>query len=139
MLSRERLRGVLVDEAWAYGYTLTIWGAGALLIAEYGVPSQLDVLGYVAGSLVGFGLLTWYAFRGLLVGVEHERRDVRTAAQMVHLGATFLNLVGALVFVRLAHGVGVPEPVTFALVGFQATIVYSLFLVVEEELGRRLR
>ncbi|GGN11337.1 hypothetical protein [Halarchaeum nitratireducens] len=134
---RDRLARTLLDESWAYGYTLTIWGAGAFLIAEFGVPTHLDVLGYVTGSLVGFAALTWYGFGGFLVRVERDSRDVRSAVEMVHLFATFCNLLGALAAIRLVDAFPVPEPVVFSAVGCWATVGYSLLLLVEEYVGER--
>jgi len=134
---RDRLARTLLDESWAYGYTLTIWGAGAFLIAEYGVPSHLDVLGYVTGSLVGFAALTYYSFGGLLVHIDREGRDVRSAIEMVHLFATLCNLVVALLVIRAVHTVGLPTPASFTVVGVTATTGYSLLLLVEEVLGER--
>ncbi|WP_435100982.1 hypothetical protein [Halarchaeum sp. P4] len=139
MNHRDRLARTLLDEAWAYGYTLTIWGAGALLIAEYGVPSHLDVVAYVGGSLLGFGALTWYSFGGLLVGVERESRDVRSAVEMVHLFATFCNLLCALLTLHLVLRLPIPEVVVFGVVGVGATVGYSVLLLVEEILGERFR
>jgi len=134
---RDRLARTLLDESWAYGYTLTIWGAGAFLIAEYGVPSHLDVLSYVIGSLLGFAVLTWYSFGGLLVGVDRERRSVHSAVEMVHLFATFCNLLLALTVVHVEHVFSVYEPFGFCVVGFTATVGYSLLLLVEEYVGER--
>ncbi|QLC33357.1 hypothetical protein EFA46_003765 [Halarchaeum sp. CBA1220] len=139
MSHRDRLARTLLDESWAYGYTLTIWGAGAFLIAEYGVPSHLDVIGYVGGSLLGFAALTWYSFGGLLVGVERDSRDVRSPVEMVHLFATFCNLVGALLTIQAARALGVPERATFVAVGVGSTVGYSLLLLVEEVVGERYR
>ncbi|WP_211311688.1 hypothetical protein [Halarchaeum salinum] len=137
MSHRDRLARTLLDESWAYGYTLTIWGAGAFLIAEFGVPSHLDVIGYVTGSLLGFAALTWYGFGGLLVSVERDSRDIRSAVEMVHLFATFCNLLGALATIWLAHALSAPEAAVFGLVGFGATVGYSLLLLVEEYVGER--
>jgi len=134
---RDRLARTLLDESWAYGYTLTIWGTGAFLIAAFGTPTPLAVLGYVSGSLVGFAALTWYSFGGLFVGVERESRDVRSAVEMIHLVATFCNLLVALALVDVEHVVEVPRAVGFAFVGFVATVGYSVFLLLEERVGER--
>lgn len=137
MSHRDRLARTLLDESWAYGYTLTIWGAGAFLIAEYGVPSHLGVLGYVTGSLLGFAALTWYSFGGLLVDVERDGRSVKSAVEMVHLFATFCNLLLALAVMQVEHVFGVYEPLGFGVVGFVATVGYSLLLLIEETIGER--
>ncbi|QDX40165.1 hypothetical protein [Salarchaeum sp. JOR-1] len=139
MSFRARLAQTLVDESRAYGYTLVIWGAGAMLIAEYGVPSSPAVLAYITGSLLGFAAVTYYAFGGVLTAAEESARDVKTAAEMVHLAATFCNLVVAIALVTLFANTPTPEIAAFGVVGFQATVGYSVLLVAEEVLGERLQ
>ena len=52
-----------------YGYTLTIWGSGAVLIRSHGTPSVGEVFVFVAGALVAFDLL------GLVSGGALVRRE----------------------------------------------------------------
>lgn len=134
---RNRLARTLLDESWAYGYTLTIWGAGAFLIAAFGVPSYFDVLAYITGSLAGFAALTAYSFGGLHVPVTKEPRQVETAVEMVHLAATLGNLLLVLAAIAAEDALGVPVVLSFALTGFQATVGYSVLLLVEEYAGEK--
>lgn len=46
----------------AYGYTITIWSSGALVIYLHGKPDVQDVFIFVIGASFGFGLVsaaTW--------------------------------------------------------------------------------
>lgn len=136
---RDRLARTLLDESWAYGYTLTIWGSGAFLIAEFGVPTHVDVVAYITGSLLGFAALAWYSYGGLTVSVDREPRQVETVAEMVHLAATLLNLLLVLGVLVALNRADVTPPLVFALAGVQATVGYSVFLLVEGYLGEELR
>lgn len=134
----DRLASNLTAEAQAYGYTLTIWGAGALLVAAYGVPDPTAVFLYVSGALVGFGALAAVAFSGLF-----ERRAPGEAtlfvASMVHVAATVGNLVVSYLAVVAARRAGLPAGATFFLVGAQATATYNLLLLLEEYAVERVR
>ena len=49
-----------------YGYTLTIWCAGALLVHRFGSPGLTAIFLFLAGATVGYGVLavvTWPARR----------------------------------------------------------------------------
>jgi hypothetical protein len=72
----KRLASTLRSESSAYGYTLTIWGAGALTIHEYGMPGELSVFAYVGGALLGFAALSWFAFEGPLSHVDEADVDM---------------------------------------------------------------
>jgi hypothetical protein len=61
------LSTLLVASAAPYGYTLTIWGSGALLIRSHGAPDVGEVFLFVAGAITGFNLL------GLLVAETINR------------------------------------------------------------------
>jgi hypothetical protein len=126
----QRLAHNLVAESKAYGYTLAIWGAGALLIHEFGTPDALEVGLYIGGALAAIAVLTAVAFGGVLT--EHERDGQQVvAASMVHILATGGNLVVSYALVVLVERIGFPEPVPFVLVGFQTTCLYNVFLLFE--------
>ena len=48
---RHALRVVVAAESKAYGFTLVIWGSGALTAAERGVPGATDVVAFVGGAM----------------------------------------------------------------------------------------
>lgn len=126
----QRLAHNLVAESKAYGYTLAIWGAGALLIHKFGTPDSLEIGLYVGGALAAIALLTAVAFRGILAEHERDNQGV-AAASMVHILATGGNLVVSYVLVLIVERIGLPEPVSFVLVGFQTTCLYNVFLLCE--------
>jgi len=40
-----------------YGYTMSIWSAGALVMGVQGLPQPAEVFTFLAGSIAAFGLL----------------------------------------------------------------------------------
>lgn len=133
MDASERLARNLVSESKAYGYTLTIWGAGALLFHHYGTPNVAEIGLYIGGALVAMATLTAVAFGGFLA--EHGAGDGQlVAASMVHLLATGGNLVVSYALVAASARVGLPANAAFVLVGFQTTVCYNGFLLLEHAL-----
>jgi hypothetical protein len=51
---RKNLREVVGGAATPYGYTLSIWAAGATLVSVHGLPTTLAALTFVAGAVLGF-------------------------------------------------------------------------------------
>lgn len=133
---RTRLADNLARESAAYGYTLTVWGSGAMLIAAYGVPTPLEVLTFVTGAVLGFALLASVAFESPFDERSTDADDLRVAS-MVHV-------VGTLGTLAVAYGLtglrswGVPAVAVFGTVGVFAIVGYNLALLVEEIAARRL-
>jgi hypothetical protein len=48
------LESVAAASAAPYGYTISIWSTGALLMHAHGMPDVLDVLLFVLGAISGF-------------------------------------------------------------------------------------
>ena len=48
---------MLESSAAPYGYTITIWSTGALLMHFRGAPQVGDVFSFLAGAVAGFALL----------------------------------------------------------------------------------
>ena len=46
---RKNLRAIVGAAAAPYGYTLSIWAAGAALISVHGIPKTLAALSFVVG------------------------------------------------------------------------------------------
>lgn len=57
------LAGVAGSTAGPYGYTITVWSAGALLIHFRGSPSVWEVFLFAAGAVLAFSLLAIVAER----------------------------------------------------------------------------
>lgn len=123
----------LTDESKAYGYTLVIWGSGALLIEQYNFPVLAEVMSFITGAIIGFGLLAVIAWHGVFrdVPVMHDER--LTVASMIH----FLAALGTISISKLLH---VGDPVTaFFIVGVNASIMYNLLLLLEAVFTEELR
>jgi hypothetical protein len=126
---RTRLAANLVSESEAYGYTLTIWGSGALLIHSYSVPGVARILSFVAGALVGFALLAAVAFEGFSARMDVEESPSSLVVSAIHV----LSTGGALAVVSFLLDVtpdGWPL-VTFFVVGALATVTYNVLLLFE--------
>ncbi len=63
-----------------YGYTVTIWAAGAYLIGERGFPSLWEAFAFVSGAILAFALLT-----GLW---QRRRQPARREGQTLPSGAS---------------------------------------------------
>lgn len=136
MDSRHRLAQNLVSESNAYGYSLTVWGSGAILVARYGTPTPPQVIAYVAGALVAFGLLAAVAFDAFLGDVETESPRHLFVTSMVHVVATLGNLLVSWLLVVPLAASALPAVVGFSLVGVQSTLLYNVLLLAEEALAR---
>lgn len=130
MDARSRLESNLVAEAEAYGYTLSIWGSGALLIHAFGVPGVARALAYVYGAIAGFAVLALVAFPSITEQAAVERSASARVASMLHLVATG----GTLELVNLFIVTVGDRRVTlvFFSAGVIATVSYNLLLLLEE-------
>jgi hypothetical protein len=134
---RERLAENLTSESKAYGYTLTVWGTGAILINQYSTPDIVEFFLYIGGGLLGFGVLGLLAFRELFAREQPEGNDQLIVASTVHiLGTGGALVVGYLLARLISLYPSLPEAAGFLLLGFQATVVYNLLLLVESSLVR---
>ncbi|HTU86334.1 MAG TPA: hypothetical protein VMF57_12220 [Solirubrobacteraceae bacterium] len=75
-----------------YGYTLTVWSSGALLIHSRGSPAVWEVFLFLTGAVVAFAVL-WLLGRGT---IEHARPVSHQSARAM-AGALDLFAVGVAV------------------------------------------
>ena len=54
---RAALATVVAASALPYGYTLAIWGSGAVLVRTRGAPSRAEAFIFAAGAIAGFYLV----------------------------------------------------------------------------------
>lgn len=117
---RAALGATISASAAPYGYTLTIWGSGAIVIHSHGSPSAGDVFLFIAGALAGFDVLGALA-RGALARKEslqsRQDRVLAAALDWVAVGAA----AGAVAL--LAE---IPGWVPWLIAPLVATIVYVL-------------
>lgn len=116
---RTALRSVVAASAAPYGYTISIWGSGALLLSHHGVPDTTDVAAFIAGAIIAFGTLALIAGRAGAGAVEpaHHAED-RILAGTLHWLATGAATTAAALISAL-H-----TPIAWPLTSFAATSVY---------------
>ena len=133
----QRLAGNLTSESEAYGYTLTIWGTGALLINQYSTPNVVQVFSFVGGGLLGFAVLALLAFRCLFAREDPDENDQLIVASAIHLVGTGGALsIGYLLIEATRFYTPLPAAAGFLFAGFEATVVYNLLLLGETFLVR---
>lgn len=109
---RHSLRKAVGTSAGPYGYTLTIWTTGAVLIHARGVPGTLEALLFMLGNVVGFALVGAAAFRSGPTGVSH--------------GTSHPVLWGSFHFVPVAASIGAASLVAALVDGSAAWPVAGL-------------
>ena len=116
---RQALARVTSILAIPYGYTVTLWCAGALIVADHGFPTRMNVLLFAAGAVGGFVLLG-------LIGRAHldDQVPMRVPATVV---ANVFPIVVALVLVSLPLRV-LSKALAYPTASFVATVVYLLSL-----------
>jgi hypothetical protein len=123
------LRSTLIEESRAYGFTLAFWGSGALLIQHYGPPNLEQVIMYVGGALLGFGLLTMWAFR--------EAFTTATAEDPEYLVLSMVHFVSAIVPILVTFMVLGIGDFAFLISGFSVATIYNILMVAEERMSRK--
>lgn len=132
---REQLARNLTAESEAYGYTLSIWGGGAILIHQYGLPTLSQIFLYIVGALLAFAVLVAIAFRHLFVAHETTHHRELILASMIHLIATLGSLGGAYLVIQTTITTVFPAKGGFLAVGFQLTLTYNLLILLERVLA----
>ena len=124
----ELLRKNVTQGSASYGYTLCIWGSGALLLTAFDLVPKY-IFSYISGALVGFLVLAFMAFRNLFTRIE-PREEVLIVVSMVHfigaLGTIYVSHLLISIFAGRIDPWGV-----FFLVGINATFTFNLLLLVE--------
>jgi len=62
---RAALGTIVSASATPYGYTISLWSSGALLVHFHGSPSVGEVFLFLTGALLGFGLVGAFAHGAL--------------------------------------------------------------------------
>ncbi|MUL42905.1 hypothetical protein FZ103_17305 [Streptomonospora sp. PA3] len=133
MLLRE-LRLALRNNSGAYGYSVMITGALAVLTAINGSPGAGQVFLFMLGAALSFAAVEALATR-------MYRRSLREdeATKVIALGSSLnfgsiLSAVGAAALVALV----IPPTAGWVVGGFAASLVYLLVAAVEMSLARRI-
>ena len=117
---RAALGTMLAASAAPYGYTVTLWSSGVIVIRSHGLPGVAETLAFAAGALSGFGVMGLLA-RSALTGTD----SLGDAADRVVAGSLHWLAVGAAVGVAALlaeiHGWEV-----WPLSSLAATVIYLL-------------
>ncbi|MFB6140625.1 MAG: hypothetical protein ABEJ26_09355 [Halosimplex sp.] len=135
MDARDRLRKNIVAESRPYGYSLTVWSGGHLLVAVYGIPSVLDVFAYVAGALGTFVVLTAIAFGGVVATTSLGGRKELLGVTATHVVATAVTLSGGWLLLLTVRS-AVSQVVSFLVLAIAMTLSYHLLLLLEPAVSR---
>ena len=113
--------GTLASSSAApYGYTISIWSSGAVLVHFRGAPNVGDVLLFAAGALAGFTVI------GLLAHLRLEAIDEMVSGrERVMAGVLHWFAVGAAIG-AVALIAQISSWVAWPLAMFAATTVYLL-------------
>lgn len=109
-----------------YGYTVTIWGTGQVLIHDHGKPSIGLILLFVAGAAAAYGLLT-VATHG---AAPAPQLQLEGSPHLLRAGALQLAAIGGALGAAALLGL-VSSAVAWPLGGFAATLVYLGVAAVE--------
>lgn len=135
----ESLSGLLRFAAIPYGYTLTIWAAGALLIATVGHPDVAELIAFVAGATGAFIVLTLISRTGRRTATPSTPALTFTGAS--HAIGVGLSLLVALALTPLGRSAWFFVPfaatATFMLVSAADLYLYARFHSSSAERGER--
>lgn len=113
-----------------YGYTVTIWTAGAVIEHRHGTPDVGEAYLYLLGAVIGF------AGVGLLAARHTGHRVEMASSDMLRTGAInvlALSLaLGAVALIAMIHGTAV-----WPIGSFAATTVYLLVASLDLILAHR--
>ncbi|WP_414837272.1 hypothetical protein ACK3SF_03320 [Candidatus Nanosalina sp. VS9-1] len=123
-----RLRENVKSESEAYGYTLSVWGSGALLLQTFDLMA-LDVLFFVLGGVIGFSMLAALAFRDILSRVSSTPDTDMVIGSMIHilasLGTVFIS------YLMITGLEGIELSYLALLIGANTTFTYNILLLIE--------
>ena len=125
------LRGVVAASAGPYGYTLTLWTAGAVTSAAASPPGPVDPCFLVVGAVTAFGIVGAFA-SGTKNPALSPLGPNAPLAGYLHLPAVLASILLANILCKLVSG-----PSIWLAVGFAATTTYLLVGALQIDLAAR--
>lgn len=122
------MRSLLVEESFAYGFTIAFWGSGLLLIDEYGLLHTRGILEYAVGAITGFGLLAVVTFGGAVDTVEVDQPP----SYYVLAGIHYLSGLVPIGVTHFLVGATLGKGITLFLSGAAVSVLYNGFAAFEE-------
>ena len=126
---RRGLRAAVAASAAPYGYTVTVWTSGAILVDARGLPSTWEAAAFMAGAVAGFALVGALAVGGVRKPFLAEPRPV-ALWRSFHLAS-----IGAAIAAATAIAHLVQNPVAWPLGGFFATTIYLAVVGLQLTIG----
>lgn len=121
---RQHLQTVVASSAAPYGYTLTLWTAGAVTShAEGYTPSTVDALLLLAGAVIAFGAVGAFAFGGINGVLSPGTSGAVRVWGGMHIPSVGLSILLVTVLAHTVQG----HPAWIAC-GFTATATYLLVI-----------
>jgi hypothetical protein len=111
---------VVAASAAPYGYTVSIWSSGAVLMHRRGVPDVFDVFLFAIGALSGFAVLGLLAHKVVATSEQLGGARERVLAGMLHWLAVGVAVGAAALLAEI------PGRVTWGVGSFAATSLYIL-------------
>jgi hypothetical protein len=125
---RRTLKSIAGSSAVPYGYTLTVWSTGAVLMRSHGPPAVGDVFLFLVGGVAAFALIA------LLAAPSGEPPQTRPT-DALRAGALHVAAVGGAVGIAaLIAELG--GAVAWPLGSFAATFAYLALAAVELMVAR---
>ncbi len=120
------LRAAVGGETKSYGFTLVVWGTGALSISQHGSLTRLDVVALVGGVLGAMAVVILVTFGG----PTEPRAPLtlnRNAVGAIHLASVVGGLATAWAITSSVDS----DAWAYLTSGFAAILVYQLLLGLE--------
>lgn len=119
------LRNILVGESKAYGFTIAFWGSGTAIVSVHGIPDIWGILALAFGAVLGFGLISIFAFGSPLHKTElHE--DELLVGSMIHYIAALAPIVVSYVLVSVWDNL-----LGFLIAGVLISMLYNSLMILE--------
>ena len=128
------LRASVLNNASAYGFSVTITATMALLSSIRGAPTALQVIAFAGGAVAAFAVVELVVSRGFTRGMEDEPSDVKELGSSISVLSVGSAIGCAYVAGRLVGGF-----VAWPLGSFVATVAYLFLFGVELSLAHRLQ
>lgn len=130
-MNRTFMRSLLVEESFAYGFTIAFSGSGLLLVSEYGLLGTVGIMEYALGAVTGFGLLALVTFGGVVNDVDVTEPPTYFVLAGIHYLSGLVPIMATHLLLALALGKGL----TLFVAGALVSILYNLFAALEEAIS----
>jgi len=128
------LKASVHNNAIAYGFSIVITAALAILQASRDTAGILEVLTFAGGAVFAFTLVEAFVYLVLQNRLEEESTEVRLLGSVFSFLSIALALAAVFAIERLLNGLP-----AWPVGGFLATLIYVCVLALEFSVAERLR